>query len=151
MNTSTRIYHPYFQDRQNSLGDFSRKNTRRNPDRLVISKSRTLSFCKFVGALFIIILISSVLVTGILCYNLGKDQISFLPYSETYEYTVRGGDTLWSIADEISDGYDLRRVIYEIKQINNLKGDKIYPWDKLILPKMNERSGGNDYKSTMGF
>lgn len=103
---------------------------------MTISKRDFNNFLKTLFCLFGLVLVVVVVIVAICCYNLGKKQVDFLPYSETYEYTVKGGDTLWSIADDISDGYDLRRVIYEIKKINDLKGDAIYPWDKLVLPKI---------------
>lgn len=85
--------------------------------------------------MFGIVLFILLVIVAICSYNLGKKQLG-LPYSETFEYSVRSGDTLWTIADEISDGYDLREVIYEIKKINDLKGDTIYPRDVLVLPKI---------------
>lgn len=48
--------------------------------------------------------------------------------------TVQSGDTLWEIADRYNKGGDIRRIIYEIKEANNLTGSMIYAGDILRIP-----------------
>ena len=54
---------------------------------------------------------------------------------ETEDYWVKQGETLWSIAQEYSpDGYDIRKMIYEIKEINEMETSMIYSGDKIMIP-----------------
>lgn len=50
--------------------------------------------------------------------------------------TVRGGDTLWGLAQEyITEEYaSMKEYIREIQKINGITGDSIYYGQKLILP-----------------
>ncbi|MDN5323854.1 MAG: hypothetical protein PWQ67_2308 [Clostridia bacterium] len=62
--------------------------------------------------------------------NAGKD-IQFI------QVTVKPGDSLWLIADRYDDNKtDLRKLIYQIKQINNIN-DTIYPGQVLEIPLHN--------------
>ena len=46
----------------------------------------------------------------------------------TEEYVVSTGETLWSIASENKKaGQDIRRYIYELREINNMNDCLIYP------------------------
>lgn len=47
---------------------------------------------------------------------------------------IKSGDTLWSIAEKYNKKMDIRKYIYEIKKLNNLKSGEIYVGDLLILP-----------------
>ena len=48
--------------------------------------------------------------------------------TERYEYIVKSGDTLWSIADEYAPkGTDKREYIFNIKKDNGLKTSELYP------------------------
>lgn len=51
-------------------------------------------------------------------------------------YTVRDGDTLWSIAQEHNpQDLDVREVIYNISKHNDISSDGyIYPSQELIIP-----------------
>lgn len=50
-------------------------------------------------------------------------------------YQVRSGDTLWQIAaEEYDDSLDLRAVVYEIRDVNELEGALLQPGQRLILP-----------------
>lgn len=48
--------------------------------------------------------------------------------------TVRYGDTLWDIAKDIDSDKDLREIVYEIKELNNIHDSNVYPGDEIIIP-----------------
>jgi LysM repeat protein len=48
-------------------------------------------------------------------------------------YTVRAGDTLWTIASAHSSG-DVREEIWKLERRNHLAGGLIRPGQKLIVP-----------------
>ncbi len=57
------------------------------------------------------------------------------PVVNDYEvFKVTKGDTLWEIATDYSQNYDIREYIYNIKKLNNLNGDTIYAGQVLLLP-----------------
>ena len=53
--------------------------------------------------------------------------------------TVKSGDTLWTIAQNHKQKYnkrgDIRKLIFEIKEANNLESSIIYAGDELVIPK----------------
>ena len=51
----------------------------------------------------------------------------------TVRYTVKPGDTLWSIAADRYAG-DPREAIYRIVRRNHLPGSVIVPGERLVLP-----------------
>lgn len=61
-------------------------------------------------------------------------------YSSTYKnlykkVIVNKGDTLWKIAlKNMPDGYDVRKMIYEIREFNNMDSADIYPGDIIKIP-----------------
>lgn len=57
-------------------------------------------------------------------------------YSQTYkEYYVVEGDSLWNISKKfIPEGYDIRRMIYEIKKANDMEDGYIYAGKTIKIP-----------------
>lgn len=61
-------------------------------------------------------------------------------YSSTYdslykEVLVKEGDTLWKIAIEnMPSNYDVRKMVYEIKEFNQIIDSNIYPGDVIKVP-----------------
>ena len=52
-----------------------------------------------------------------------------------YVITVESGDTLWSIASEYSNNRnDVRKLIYEISNLNELESSDIYIGQQLLIP-----------------
>ncbi|GEM_PF-1734754 len=90
------------------------------------SKSRFFLFITFTLALLAIIVISIVTSTG--AYSIQSRY-------ETEHYWVKQGDTLWDIAKEFSpEGYDIREMIYKIKEQNNMDTSMIYEGARLEIP-----------------
>ncbi|GAA4285017.1 hypothetical protein GCM10022261_25480 [Brevibacterium daeguense] len=55
----------------------------------------------------------------------------------TGEYSVvivEDGDSLWSIASEVSGGVDTRDVVLDIAEINNLGAHVVHPGQRLAIP-----------------
>ena len=55
----------------------------------------------------------------------------------SYEYIVKGNDTLWTIAGQICDKNDdlyIRKVIVDIKEMNKLEDSIIYIGQTIKLP-----------------
>lgn len=82
----------------------------------------------------IFILIVILLFKNILSYQLAKTEYS------TYNYTVCSNDTLWNIAADIcNENKDIyiRKVISDIKEINNMTDPIIYVGQTIQLPIYN--------------
>lgn len=54
----------------------------------------------------------------------------------TKELVVMPGDTLWSIANEMvdKDNTDVYRIMYDIKEINNMTDSILYVGDIILVP-----------------
>lgn len=64
-------------------------------------------------------------------------QIAKTDYN-TYDYLIVNNDTLWTIAGQICDeNKNIRNVIIDIKEINNLKDSTIYVGQTIKLPIYN--------------
>lgn len=52
-----------------------------------------------------------------------------------YEITVQDGDTIWDLASTYNTNQvDIRRLVYEIKQINQIDNTYICPGDIINIP-----------------
>jgi LysM repeat protein len=78
----------------------------------------------------------AVFAVGLLALSLcACNETKASEYSETTTVYVDSGDTLWGIARECSnEHYDIREVIDEIKKINDMSDNTIYPGQKLKIP-----------------
>ncbi len=55
------------------------------------------------------------------------------------EVKILQGDTLWNLAsDNMPDRYDIRYLVYKLKEFNNLDSAHIYPGDTIKIPILNE-------------
>ena len=73
--------------------------------------------------------------------NSSSNQELFTPY------TVNTGESLWSIAEKMLGSGSLYN---EIKQINNLSNDVIYPGQNLKIPKVNTQISYNTHTVKKG-
>ncbi len=56
-------------------------------------------------------------------------------YTRDYLYTVVPNDTLWEIAKSFNyNNEDIRQIVYEIKENNELSDGNIYPGQTLLIP-----------------
>ncbi|WP_159614795.1 LysM peptidoglycan-binding domain-containing protein [Glutamicibacter sp. JC586] len=53
---------------------------------------------------------------------------------ETVDVTVIPGDTLWSLAQEYAQGYDVTSAVSHISELNSLEGTEIHVGDSLSIP-----------------
>ncbi len=60
-------------------------------------------------------------------------QIAKTEY-KTYDYFVVNNDTLWTIARKISNDKNIRNVIIDIKEINDMDNSIIYSGQTIKLP-----------------
>lgn len=83
--------------------------------------SRVLVLLTVIVAGFLLLLASAVQATG--------------PEPAPTPYRVTTGDSLWEVAAAHADeGEDLRAVVFEIKELNDLSGSIIQPGQVLLVP-----------------
>lgn len=95
----------------------------------IVNKKKFLRSC---------ILLMGIIIVAVLGINhtYSKTEIS---YKEDY---IIKGDTLWSIAEnEVhTNNYyknqDIRKVMFEIKQLNNIKNENLEIGQKIIIPNL---------------
>ena len=79
-----------------------------------------------------IILLGAIIIFSKNTYSKGE-----ISYKEDYIYT---GDTLWSIAEselennKYFENKDIRAVVNELKNVNNLSNSELYEGEKIIIP-----------------
>lgn len=54
-------------------------------------------------------------------------------------HTVGYGDSLWAIAEQYSDGGDVRDAIIAIKRANHLTSATVHPGQELVIPKLSRK------------
>ena len=97
---------------------------------IILNKYKVTDLGKFKRFMFISILITSIIIfisiSSIKAYS--KD-IPLFDY-----ISVQQGDTLWSIASDYAGSKDIREVIYEISELNNIHNSPIYIGDTIKIP-----------------
>ena len=88
--------------------------------RYLTAPSRFLVIISTFVVALVLLLASSVMAAG--------------PESETVDYQVRSGDSLWTIAEEVAPDDDARGVISEIRDLNDLDSSLIVPGQTLLVP-----------------
>ena len=79
-----------------------------------------------------LVIISTFIVALVLL--LASSVMAAGPEPATVDYLVRPGDTLWTIAEGVSVNEDIRGVVSEIRNLNDLDSSLIIPGQKLTVP-----------------
>ena len=63
--------------------------------------------------------------------------------------TVSDGDSLWKISEQFSSQHTLsgHQFVSWVKQHNNIKGDQIFPGEKIIIPVSKETPASLEFAS----
>lgn len=57
-------------------------------------------------------------------------------YNDYNKVFIEEGDSLWNIAKENNpNGEDVRKIVYEIREINNIENEWIKPGDVIKIPR----------------
>lgn len=91
---------------------------------VIVNKYRFITFLSIVFILIILIFNSLTNLNTVYSKN----------YDEYYKIRVVPGDTIWSLANKYSKNKDIRRLVYNIKILNNLDESTIYPGDIILIP-----------------
>lgn len=92
----------------------------------IVNKTRFYTFLTI--TLILGGIITNTLLSTAKAYSNPVDQ----PYEEI---TVAEGDTIWYIALEfMPNNYDIREMVYNIRQLNNMDTVSIHPGDKIKVP-----------------
>ncbi|MBU5437630.1 LysM peptidoglycan-binding domain-containing protein [Tissierella sp. MSJ-40] len=86
---------------------------------------------------FYAFLISLLVVIAIIFLSLLSNNKAYSSnYKTAYiEVAIKEGDTLWNIAlKHLQEKQDLRKLIFEIKQFNEMESSYIYPGDIIKIP-----------------
>ncbi|TDO78340.1 LysM domain-containing protein [Halanaerobium saccharolyticum] len=85
---------------------------------------------KILTAVIGIILLSILFISFFSLIGSGENSSNFV------KHEIESGESLWSIAAHYynSNNVDLRKIIYDIKKINNIDSAVITPGSKLIIP-----------------
>ena len=80
-----------------------------------------------------LVIISTMVVALVLL--LATSVMAAGPEPVTADYRVRSGDTLWSIAEQIGpEDTDVRTIVAEMKDLNDLESSLIRPGQNLLVP-----------------
>ncbi|MCP3996467.1 MAG: LysM peptidoglycan-binding domain-containing protein [bacterium] len=88
--------------------------------RYLTAPSRFLVIISTFVVALVLLLASSVMAAG--------------PEPVTVDYRVLPGDSLWTIAEEIAPDADVRGLIAEIRDLNDLESSLILPGQQLLVP-----------------
>ena len=84
-------------------------------------------------ARFVFVLISAIIVLGLFITPF-NNTASATDHDNFIIITVRDGDTLWHIAQRYTTGNNIRRTIFEIEQMNDIRKSIIHPGQQLKIP-----------------
>lgn len=93
-----------------------------------VNLSKFKIFCLFFAALMVCISLGF----RALAANFTEEKNN----SAYLEVIVKSGDTLWDLTEQHYQGQeDLRKIIYQIKEINNLEQTEIIPGQIIMIPQ----------------
>ncbi|NLK63706.1 MAG: LysM peptidoglycan-binding domain-containing protein [Tissierellia bacterium] len=97
---------------------------------VILNKYKVTDIRKFKRFMFLtVLLISLIAFTSILTLNAYSKDIQQFDY-----VSVQQGDTLWSIAKGYAGSKDIREVVYNISELNNIHNTPIQPGDIIKIP-----------------
>lgn len=84
----------------------------------------------------IFIIFTTIIITFTISLFINNNKAYSFTYNEPFKkIVISEGDTLWSIAlENMPDDYDVRKMVYEIREFNNLDNATIYPGDIIKVP-----------------
>ena len=86
------------------------------------------------NTLHAVLLVTAILVFGLLLLSLASQPTMDAFDWKQESYTVKAGDSLWTIAAEYCpDGVDRREWIEAVQELNNLEDSILYPYQKLTV------------------
>ena len=89
-------------------------------------KRRTMKRRRFVTVSILVVLMITTMLNLALAKSDSKNNISVI---------VKSGDSVWSIASKNNPNEkDLRKLVYEIIEENNLKNSTIYAGQEIVIP-----------------
>ena len=88
---------------------------------------------KFRFTMFLVVMILCLMTTiGTL---LGFNTVNSASMNQYNQVQVEAGDTLWNIACEYApDNMDVRKVVYDICDVNEIQADQLVAGQKIIVP-----------------
>ena len=93
---------------------------------VIVNMSRFYTFITFLFILFAILLFTIIYTP--------KAHSSILEPRYT-DYHIGEGDSLWEIAlNHMPEGYDVRKMVYEIQKANDMETSYIYEGDTIKIP-----------------
>lgn len=88
-------------------------------------------------ALVLIVFVSLGILFGTSVNTLASSKADVASYNKYYKSVqIEYGDTLWNIADEYIDNFNISKAEYidEICQLNNISEDEIHAGDYIVIP-----------------
>ena len=87
-----------------------------------------------------LVLVLAMVTIALVAFTLGRvgssqaatDRAAHVPYAQT---TVHAGETLWSVAQRVAPGHDLRDVVEQIRTLNHLDSVAVQVGQQLLLPR----------------
>lgn len=102
-----------------------------------LGKYKVVSPIRFNVFLLIVVFILVATIIGFRHVLNSATRVDAYGYYQQVE--VKEGDTLWDYAEKYSDGKrDLRKIVYEIEEINELDSPEISKGDILLVPVYNQ-------------
>ena len=97
---------------------------------VILNKYKVTDVNKFKRFMFLTVLSISIIVftsiTTMKAYSKDIPQFDYV--------SVEQGDTLWSIAKAYAGSKDIRQVVYEISELNNIHNNPIHIGDIIKIP-----------------
>ena len=75
----------------------------------------------------LVMIVLAISVFGV-CNAFGETHV------KTETVVVKSGSTLWSIASDVDSNKDIRELVYEIQELNEIKGNSIYAGQVIEIP-----------------